>query len=50
MHTLLHDPDILAWLRLAGIIIIALAALLALVAIALLSQNPDAPPLLIALG
>lgn len=52
LHQALHhgfhpDPHVMEWLRLAGIILVALAALLALVAMVLLSQSPEGVPLMI---
>lgn len=47
-HTLHPDPKVLAWLRLAGIILITLAALLALIAILFWAQPFDSQPVLIA--
>jgi hypothetical protein len=45
-HPLHPDPTVMEWLRLAGIVLVALAALLALVAMVLLSQPPEGLPLM----
>jgi len=47
-HVLLHDPKVMAWLKLAGVVLITLAALLALIAILFWAQAPENAPLLIA--
>ena len=51
IHGLHHgfhpDPKVMEWLRLAGIILIALAALMALVALfMMIPQSPDGVPLM----
>lgn len=48
-HLLHPDPRVLAWLKLAGVVLITLAALLALVAILFWAQIPEGQPFLMAL-
>ncbi|MGQ9919383.1 MAG: hypothetical protein ACUVS7_18440 [Bryobacteraceae bacterium] len=47
-HLLHPDPRVLAWLRLAGVVLITLAALLALIAILFWAQIPEGQPFLMA--
>jgi hypothetical protein len=47
-HVLHPDPKVMSWLKLAGVILITLAALLALIAILFWAQPPEGQPFLIA--
>ncbi len=47
-HLLHPDPRVLSWLKLAGVVLITLAALLALVAILFWAQTPEGQPFLMA--
>ena len=47
-HVLHPAPKVMAWLKLAGVILITLAALLALIAILFWAQPPEGQPFLIA--
>lgn len=47
-HVLLRDPKAIAWLRLAGLVLITLAALLALIAILFWAGPFESSPVLIA--
>jgi len=42
-----HGPHLIDWLRIAGFMILALGALLALLAVILLSQSPEGMPLIV---
>lgn len=48
VHVLHPDPRVMAWLRLAGVVLIVVAALLALIAILFWAQPFEGQPLLIA--
>ncbi|MBI4892231.1 MAG: hypothetical protein HY821_16510 [Acidobacteria bacterium] len=50
MRGLHYDPHLMEWLRLAGIVVVTLAALLALVAMVLMSNTPDGVPLILSGG
>ncbi|GEM_PF-7105250 len=43
----MHGPQMLDWLRLAGFLVLALGALLALIAVVLLSQSPEGVPVIV---
>jgi hypothetical protein len=47
-HVLHPDPKVMAWLKLAGVILITLAALLALAAILFWVQPVDSQPFFVA--
>ncbi len=50
MRSLQYDPHLMEWLRLAGIIVVTLAALLALIAMVLMSETPQGAPLILSGG
>lgn len=47
-HAVHPDPRVMAWLKLAGIVLITLAALLALITILFWAQPADSQPVLVA--